>query len=147
MSHVPSPRLCLFFFSRGRLVKDWAYARPGHYANYIKPHLGHTEGAVTTMEGLLPAHNNTLDPKDVEVVRAQPHVSVRKASTPLPSCIFRGGGVGFRDDCVPDGVRDIIMFLSPLPYPLYLSNPLRYEMCLQFSTRNRRTRAQRMHAK
>ena len=68
---------------RGRLVREWAYIKAGHYTNYIQPHLEAVENAVKANEDKLPQHNNTLDPEDAEVVRSQQHDAVRKVS-PLP---------------------------------------------------------------
>ncbi|CAM9768304.1 unnamed protein product [Ectocarpus sp. 12 AP-2014] len=59
------------------MVKEYSYAKPGHYANYIRPHLQRVAASVEKIEGQLPHHSRELDPTDKDVLLAEPTDAMR----------------------------------------------------------------------
>lgn len=75
-------------------MKEWAYAKPGHYSNYMKPHVRKVAADVQKIQDELPPHNRELDPEDKEVLLAEQHESIRAVSNvskvDAPSVLLKG---------------------------------------------------------
>jgi len=94
--HPKKARLAhpLLFLQRRRLVEEWGYIKPGHYTNYIQPHLQSVAASLKNLEDKLPAHKNSLDSEDADVIRSQQHDAVIKVSTLPRQSLRRKGGLG-----------------------------------------------------
>ena len=66
--------------SLARAVNDMAFAKIGHYMNYLKPHLQQTQRELRNMESQLPQHSPTLEVADREIILAKPLAQIHTVS-------------------------------------------------------------------
>ena len=69
-----------FSSSLAKALNNMAFAKIGHYTNYLKPHLQQTQRELRNLEKQLPQHSPTLEVSDREILLAKPLVQIHTVS-------------------------------------------------------------------